>query len=133
MTSFTFAECKVSNQCSSKGRSPIGIKHFGQLSVSGLRRVPNPAAKSKALTFFNFHTSRYHNNLDRIYRINGILLLHPAGRKIVRGQIFSKILLTLFILSKSPNQELLLQLKYRNQSSVASAILSGDHTGASLQ
>ena len=111
----------------------MGIRHFGQLSVSGLRRVPNPAAKSKALTLFNFHTSRYHNNLDRIYRINGILLLHPAGRKIVREHIFNKILLILCILSKSPNQELLLQLKYRNQSSVASAILSGDHTGASPQ
>ena len=111
----------------------MGIRHFGQLTVSGLRRVPNPAAKSKALTLFNFHTSRHHNNLDKIYRINGILLLHPTGRKIVREHIFNKFLLILCILSKSPNQELLLELKYRNQSSVASAILSGDHTGASLQ
>ena len=108
MTSLTFVKYKVSNQYSSKGRLPIGIKHFGQLSVSGLRRVPNPAAKSKALTFFNFHTSRYRNNLGRIYRINGILLLIPAGIKLVRGNILSKNLLTVCILSKSPIQELLL-------------------------
>ena len=42
----------------------MGIKHLGQLSVSGLRRVPNPAAKSKDLTLFNIFSSRFHNNLE---------------------------------------------------------------------
>jgi hypothetical protein len=63
-TSLTSDEWRIPNQYSSKGRSPIGIKHFGQLSVSGLSRVPNPAAKSKALTLFKICSSRFHNNLE---------------------------------------------------------------------
>ena len=86
----------------------MGIKHFGHSSVRGLRRVPKPAANIRALTFFTFLTSRYHNNLDRIHRIYGILLLHPARRKIILEHIFNKILLFLLIfciLSKNHNQE----------------------------
>ena len=52
MTSFIFAERKVSSQYSSNGRSPIGIKHLGHLLVRKFRRVPKPAASSKALTSF---------------------------------------------------------------------------------
>ena len=36
--------------CDDKGLPLIGTKHFGILSVNGRRRVPNPAARSIALT-----------------------------------------------------------------------------------
>ena len=36
------------NQSSRRGRPEIGIRHFGQKSVSGFSRVPVPAASSNA-------------------------------------------------------------------------------------
>ena len=39
-------ESRIPNQYSNNGRLRIGIRHLGQISVSGFRRVPTPAAKS---------------------------------------------------------------------------------------
>ena len=52
--SHIFVENIVPSQYSSKGRLPIGIRHFGQSLVKGLRRFPLPAASRSALTSLNF-------------------------------------------------------------------------------
>ena len=64
------AESSVSSQYSSSGFLPIGIKHFGQLSVSGLRRVPKPAASKRALMLdLITRTRKSCGDLEKVHQI----------------------------------------------------------------